>query len=161
MVHFVDLVLWVFGDVDRVYTEGGAYQLEGAKRHRSPDNASVSLHHRGGATSTMYVSWTSGYGNFRFDIYGTEGSAGVDLVQKQATTAFHKAGSRHPNSPGWEFPDLVWEYAYAAEQQHFIDRICGRALTNVGAGAPEALKALEVVLAAQLSLDEGRVVALP
>jgi myo-inositol 2-dehydrogenase/D-chiro-inositol 1-dehydrogenase len=48
LVHFVDLVLWIFGDVDRAYTEGGAFELEGAKKYGSPDNATVTLHHTSG-----------------------------------------------------------------------------------------------------------------
>ncbi len=35
-------------------------------------------------TGTLYVTWTAGHGNFRFDVYGTEGSATVDLVKSQA-----------------------------------------------------------------------------
>jgi len=162
LVHFVDLVLWVFGDVDRAHTEGGAFQLTGAKKYKSPDNATVTLHHTSGAVSSMYVSWTSGYGNFRFDVYGTGGSAGVDLVQKQAMTAFHKpdrpdAGLRE----GWEFPDLVWDYGYTGEQQYFVDHILGRVSDGTAATAKDALKALEVAMAAQRSLDEARVVTLP
>jgi myo-inositol 2-dehydrogenase/D-chiro-inositol 1-dehydrogenase len=162
LVHFVDLVLWVFGDVDRAHTEGGAFQLEGAKKYKSPDNATVTLHHTSGAISSMYVSWTSGYGNFRFDVYGTEGSAGVDLVQKQAMTAFHKPGGSDTGPrAGWEYPDLVWDYGYTGEQQYFVDRILGRVTGQVGATAQDALKALEVAMAAQRSLDEARVVTLP
>lgn len=160
MVHFADLVLWIFGDVDRVHTEGGAYQLEGAKKRGSPDNAVVTMHHRSGAISTMYVSWTSGYGNFRFDVYGTRGSAGVDLVQKQSMTAFHKPGTGRLPGPGWEYADMVWDYGYAAEQQYFVDRVLGRVSGELGASAPQALKALELSLAAQRSLDEVKVVEL-
>ena len=161
LVHFIDLVLWIFGDVDRVHTEGGAYELEGAKKHGSPDNAVVTLHHRSGAISSMYVSWTSGYGNFRFDVFGTRGSAGVDLVQKQPMTAFHKPGAGLLSAPGWEYADMVWDYGYAGEQQYFVDCILGRATAELGAGAAEALKALTVALAAQRSLDSARVVELP
>ncbi|HUC15860.1 MAG TPA: Gfo/Idh/MocA family oxidoreductase [Acidimicrobiales bacterium] len=162
LVHFVDLVLWVFGDVDRVHAEGGAFELAGAKKYGSPDNATVTLHHRSGAVSSMYVSWTSGYGNFRFDVFGTEGSAGIDLVQKQTMTAFHKAGAAlSAGREGWEYPDLVWDYGYAGEQQYFVDHILGRVTGGVGATAEDAVKALEVAMAAQRSLDEARVVTLP
>jgi myo-inositol 2-dehydrogenase / D-chiro-inositol 1-dehydrogenase len=162
LVHFVDLVLWVFGDIDRAHTEGGAFQLAGAKKYESPDNATVTLHHTSGAISSMYVSWTSGYGNFRFDVYGTEGSAGVDLVREQTMTAFHKPG-RHSAGPrdGWEYPDLVWDYGYTGEQQYFVDHILRRVAGGTGATADDALKALEVAMAAQRSLDEARVVTLP
>ncbi|MDX6565074.1 MAG: myo-inositol 2-dehydrogenase / D-chiro-inositol 1-dehydrogenase, partial [Gaiellales bacterium] len=48
LVHFADLVLWLLGPVTHVYSDGGAYVLEGAKRHGSPDNATVQLRHTSG-----------------------------------------------------------------------------------------------------------------
>jgi myo-inositol 2-dehydrogenase / D-chiro-inositol 1-dehydrogenase len=160
MIHFADLVLWVFGDVDRTYGEGGSFALEGAKRHGSADNATVVFHHKSGAVSSIYVSWTSGYGNFRFDVFGTAGSAGVDLVQKQAMTAFRRPGA-DAGLGGWEYPDLVWAYGYTGEQQYFVDQVRGLADGTAAAGARQASRALEVALAAQESLETGTVVALP
>src|SRR5438067_1373728 len=49
MIHFADLVGWLVGEVEQVYSHGGAYVLEGAKRHGSPDNATVLLQHSSGA----------------------------------------------------------------------------------------------------------------
>ena len=60
LVHFGDLVLWLFGPAAQVYTQGGAYVLDGARRYNSPDNATVTVTHTSGVVSSMYVSWTTG-----------------------------------------------------------------------------------------------------
>jgi myo-inositol 2-dehydrogenase/D-chiro-inositol 1-dehydrogenase len=158
LVHFGDLVLWLFGPAVHVSTEGGAYVLEGARRHGSPDNAVVTVRHASGAVSSMYVSWTAGHGNFTLDVYGSAGHAGVDLVQQQAMNLFLKPGAA---TPGWVFPDLVWRYGYGDEQQYFVDRIAGRVDGTVAATPAQARAALELVLAAQASLDQRRGMDLP
>ena len=84
MVHFADLVTWMFGPARTVYTAGGAYKLEGAKKFGSPDNATVTMRHDSGVVSSMFVSWTAGHGNFTLDVHGLDGSARVDLVHAQA-----------------------------------------------------------------------------
>jgi len=154
LVHFADLVLWLFGPAARVHTEGGAYVLDGAHRHRSPDNATVTVAHTSGAVSSMFVSWTAGHGNFTLGVYGSAGSASVDLVAAQAMRTFDRR-------TGWAYPDLVWEYGYRGEQQYFVDRIAGLEAGERAATPQQARDALALVLAAQRSLDEQRVVSLP
>ncbi|WP_051759884.1 Gfo/Idh/MocA family protein [Herbidospora cretacea] len=153
LVHFADLVLWLFGPAEKVYTDGGAYVLDGAKRFGSPDNATVQVRHSTGVVTSMYVTWTAGHGNFTIETYGSAGSAAVDLVSSQITRTFNR-------DKGFGFPDLVWDYGYRGEQQHFVDRIAGTATEVVGGGVVEARDALALCLAAQWSLDEARVVTL-
>ncbi|BCB80842.1 Gfo/Idh/MocA family oxidoreductase [Phytohabitans flavus] len=154
LVHFADLVLWLFGPAQSVHTEGGAYVLEGAKRHNSPDNATVTVRHASGVVTSMYVTWTAGHGNFTFEVYGSGGSAAVDLVQAQAMRTFDRGGA------GWGYPDLVWDYGYRGEQQYFVDRVAGRETGERAATAAQARDALALVLAAQRALDERRAVEL-
>jgi myo-inositol 2-dehydrogenase/D-chiro-inositol 1-dehydrogenase len=157
LVHFGDLVLWLFGPAERVTTEGGAYKLDGAKKFGSPDNAVVTVRHTTGVVSSMYVSWTAGRGNFTFEVFGNDGSAKVDLVHQALT--LHIADKTREET-GWQYPDLLWEHGYAGEQQYFVDRILGRADGERAATAAEARDALALMLAAQRSLDENRTVAL-
>ena len=158
LIHFADLVRWLAGDVQEVYAAGGAYVLEGAKKHHSPDNASVTLNHANQAVTSLYVTWTTGYGNFFFEVYGTKGSASVNLLEKQASSMFLKSGSA-ASPAGWSFPDLVWPYGYAGEQQYFVDQI--RELAQPGkATGLDGRAALEIVLRAQEALDTRRVVLL-
>ncbi|GIF47340.1 myo-inositol 2-dehydrogenase/D-chiro-inositol 1-dehydrogenase [Asanoa ferruginea] len=151
LVHFGDLVQWLFGPATTVYTAGGAYVLEGAKRHRSPDNATVTVTHDTGVVTSMYVTWTAGHGNFTIEAYGSAGEAAVDLVQAQAMRTFDK-------TTGWGYPDLLWDYGYQGEQQYFVDRIAGRVDGSQAATPRQARDALSLVLAAQRSLDEGTAV---
>lgn len=157
MVHFADLLLWLFGPVEYVHADGGAYVLQGARDFASADNAMVTVRHRSGVISHQYVTWTAGHGNFTFEVYGSKGEVAVDLVRSQASAAFVKPQAGE--SGRWEFPDLVWRYGYAGEQQHFVDRILGfpvelDAAADVFAGR----NALELVLAAQRALDRGAIV---
>ena len=161
LIHFGDLAKWFVGPVARVYSEGGAYVLAGAQRHGSPDNATVVMRHRNGASTSVYVTWTAGHGNMTLEVYGTEGSASIDLIEKQGSRVFLRRpfeddGRRLP--AGWTFPDLVWAYSYTSEQQYFVDRILGRVDGSDAATGQDARDALAVVLAAQRSLDEQRVV---
>jgi myo-inositol 2-dehydrogenase/D-chiro-inositol 1-dehydrogenase len=153
LVHFGDLVLWLFGPAEHVHTEGGAYKLAGAKKYDSPDNAIVTVKHRSGVVSSMYVTWTAGHGNFRLDVYGNDGHAGVDFVRSQALEL-------HRPAEGFSFPDLLWDYGYAGEQQYFVDRILGLVDGSIAATAEEARAALALMLAAQQSLDHKRIVEL-
>ncbi|MGH7903144.1 MAG: Gfo/Idh/MocA family protein [Candidatus Dormibacteraceae bacterium] len=163
LIHFADLASWVAGDVERVHAEGGAYLLEGSKKHGSPDNASILMRHVGGATTTVYVTWTAGHGNFTFEVYGSNGSLNVDLVEKQASRLFLRRPVRSETqalASGHSFPDLVWAYSYANEQQYFVDQIASCASPGLAATPEDARRALAVALAAQRALDEGGVVVL-
>jgi myo-inositol 2-dehydrogenase/D-chiro-inositol 1-dehydrogenase len=160
LVHFGDLVLWLFGPAEHVTTEGGAYKLEGAKKYGSPDNAVVTVRHTSGVVSSMYVSWTAGRGNFTLDVYGNDGSATVDLVHSQALNLHLIDDGQQAGQRGWVYPDLVWDYGYSGEQQYFVDRILGREDGAKAATAAEARDALALMLAAQQSLDERRTVQL-
>lgn len=158
LVHFGDLVLWLFGPAEQVHTEGGAYKLAGAKKYGSPDNAVVTVRHTSGVVSSLYVTWTAGHGNFRVDVYGNDGHATVDLVKAQALEIHLTPGAER--TPGWQYPDLVWSYGYGGEQQYFVDRILGRVDGETAATAQQARDALALMLAAQESLDRDRIVRL-
>lgn len=157
MVHFADLLIWLFGPVDYVHADGGAYVLDGAKEYGSADNAMVTVKHKSGVISHQYVTWTAGHGNFSFEVYGSAGEINVDLVRSQVSAAFVKPGQG--SSGGWEYPDLVWKYGYGGEQQHFVDRILKRDVDpNAAAGVEAGRDALALVLAAQAALESGEIV---
>jgi myo-inositol 2-dehydrogenase/D-chiro-inositol 1-dehydrogenase len=161
MIHFADLAGWLVGDVDQAYSHGGAYVLEGAKQHGSPDNATVLLRHTSGAATGIFVTWTAGHGNFTLELYGTDGSLSIDLVEKQVTRMFRREPFQFDGrqiAGGWTFPDLVWAYSYSAEQQYFVDQVLGRVDGAGAANVDEARAALAVSLAAQQSLDERKAV---
>jgi myo-inositol 2-dehydrogenase/D-chiro-inositol 1-dehydrogenase len=154
LIHFGDLVRWLLGDVEHVTAEGGAYVLEGAKRHGSPDNAVVTLRHRSGAISSLYVTWTAGHGNFSLELYGSEGSYEIDLIERQGARVYRRTAHEPTGLPaGWSFPDMVWAYGYAGEQQYFVDRLLGLEDGARAASAQDARAALDLMLEAQRALD--------
>ncbi len=160
MIHFADLLHWLVGPVRQVYAAGGAYVLEGAKRHNSPDNASVQYRHANGAASQIYVSWTSGYGDFFFEIYGAKGSVSVNFLERQTTTVFLKEAPRvdfHGHAPGWNRLNVQWPLGYAGEAQYFVDQVRGAASPGIATGE-DARAALITAAAAQESLDSGRII---
>ena len=154
LIHFADLVRDLAGDVRSVHAEGGAYVLESAKKHKSPDNATVTYRHANRAVSSLYVTWTTGYGNFFLEVYGTKGNYSVNLLEKQTSALFLKEDSP-TRKAGWSFPDLVWSYGYAGEQQYFVNQILGIEPPGLATGA-DGRSALDMVLKAQESLDLGR-----
>jgi myo-inositol 2-dehydrogenase/D-chiro-inositol 1-dehydrogenase len=157
MVHFADLLIWLFGPVDYVHADGGPYVLAGAKEYGSADNAVVTVKHKNGVISSLYVTWTAGHGNFTFEVYGSGGEVSADLIRSQASSAFIKPTKE--NAGGWEYPDLVWAYGYGGEQQHFVDRVLGLPVdAAAAANVHDARDALALVLAAQKALDIREIV---
>lgn len=155
LIHFADLIRDLAGDVESVHAEGGAYVLDNAKKHESPDNATVTYRHANRAVSSLYVTWTSGYGNFLLEVYGAKGNYSVNLLEKQTSALFLKEDSQTHNA-GWSYPDLVWSYGYAGEQQYFVNQILGKEPRGQASGA-DGRSALDMVLKAQASLDSGRI----
>jgi myo-inositol 2-dehydrogenase/D-chiro-inositol 1-dehydrogenase len=162
MIHFADLLHWLAGPISQVYAEGGAYVLPGAKRHESPDNACVTLHHRAGAMSQLYVSWTTGYGDFFCEVYGSKGSVSVNFLERQVTSVYIKgqAGAEPQTYPsGWSHLNMLWPLGYAGEAQYFVDQIRGAAASGNASGE-DGRAALKVVLAAQESMDAKKIIHL-
>ena len=60
---------------------------------------------------------------------------------------------------GWSHPDVLWSFGYGGEAQYFVDQIRGHAPKGSATGE-DGRRALEVVIAAQRSLDESGVVEL-
>ena len=163
MIHFADLLIWLVGPVRSVHSLGGAYVLEGARRHGSPDNASIQLLHSNGASSQIFVSWTTGYGDFFYEIYGSKGSVSVNFLERQTTSVFFKEAPQvdfHGQKAGWNPLNLQWSIGYSGEAQSFVDRVQGALPGAKGADGGDARAALMVSLAAQQSLDTDRVVSL-
>jgi myo-inositol 2-dehydrogenase/D-chiro-inositol 1-dehydrogenase len=162
IIHFLDLWHWFGGDVLSVHAQGGAYVLEGARRFQSTDNAMVSLQFASGAMGSVFGSWTTGYGDFFFEVYGTKGSAFVDFLQRQTAVVYvNDASGISPLTPstGWNFQDVLWDVTYAAEARQFVAAIEGKR-TPVVTGE-DGRAALELALAAESSLRTGTIVRLP
>jgi myo-inositol 2-dehydrogenase / D-chiro-inositol 1-dehydrogenase len=111
---------------------------------------------------SVFGSWTTGYGDFFFEVYGTKGSAFVDFLQRQTAVVYVNDASGISSltpSIGWNFQDVLWDVTYAAEARQFVAAIEGKR-TPVVTGE-DGRAALELALAAESSLRTGTIVRLP
>lgn len=157
--HTFDLFRWYNGDFATVYASGGAYVLDGARRFGTPDNVMAHFRFKNGTMGNLYGSWTSGYGDLTVQVYGTNGTISIDLMEKQGGR-FYIRNRRGENSrpQGWSNMGILWKYGYQGEARHFVMTLLGKAQPMpTGEDGREAIRAL---LLADKSMRSGEVVKL-
>jgi myo-inositol 2-dehydrogenase/D-chiro-inositol 1-dehydrogenase len=160
IIHTLDLFRWYAGDVETLFASGGAYVLEGAKRHGTPDNIMCSLRFRNGAMGDLYGSWTTGFGDKTLEVYGTNGSIFVDLVGKQGGHIFiRKRITGHSRPEGWGNLGILWKYGYLGEAHHFIKSVLGKAEPQ--ATGRDAIEAQRLAIFADHSIRTGELARIP
>lgn len=157
-IHYVDLVRWLVGPVESVH----AFTSTMARRIEVEDTAAVSLRFRSGALGTMNVTMLAHAHNYEgtLTILGERGTARLggiacnridhwqfaeDLVELE--DASHEAASVY----GVGHPVLYRDVVEA------LNTPGGRALVE----GREGMKALEIVVAAYQSAQEGKRIGLP
>lgn len=142
MSHQFDLFRWYGGEFESLYASGGAYVLDGARQYGTPDNVMASFRFAGGAMGNLYGSWTSGYGDLTLQVFGTEGSIFVDLMDKQGGQIYSR-GTKTNSSRGWENLGVLWKYGYQGEARQFLRSVRGEvAPMPTGADARETMRML-------------------
>lgn len=154
MIHDFDFLRWCFGEVERVYTKTLTDRaIPGI------DHALVSLRFRNGVIAHVEGTWAEPSGfSTELEICGSQGmvhhksgeSVAVQL-QQRATTS-ESTGVAVPASPLQQSP-------YYRELEHFL--ACIRDNTEALVIPEDALKALEISLAALASARLGDAVTLP
>ena len=153
IIHTFDLFRWYGGDITTLFASGGAYVLDGARKHGTPDNIMCSLRFQSGAMGDIYGSWTSGYGDKTLEVYGTNGSVWIDLVGKQGGHVFVKNSVKGRPQTGWRNLNLVWKFGYEREARHFTNTILGRAQPE--ATGRDAIEAQRLAVLADQSIRTG------
>lgn len=162
VIHHVDMFRWLGGRVDAVYAAGGAYVYENSKKCGTADNAVILLKFRSGTTGDVYTSFSTGYGNLWMEIIGVKGSIYLNYLDRQSITVFLKEAFQSDGSvmpAGWSYPDVVWEYGYRGEIEHFIKCIVEDKKPIVT--GEDGRASLEILLAAMKSMRTGEIVKLP
>jgi myo-inositol 2-dehydrogenase / D-chiro-inositol 1-dehydrogenase len=160
IIHTFDLYRWYMGEVSSIFAMGGAFVLEGAKKYQTPDNVMCSFRFQNGAMGELYGTWTSGYGDKTLEIYGTDGSILVDLMNKQGGHMFIKSRPNDRSLPvGWNNLGVLWKYGYQAEARQFVSCVLGNASPQ--ATGRDGIAAQKLALLANQSLRTGMPVALP
>jgi myo-inositol 2-dehydrogenase / D-chiro-inositol 1-dehydrogenase len=160
IIHTLDLFRWYAGDVATLFASGGAYVLEGARKHGTPDNIMCSFRFRNGAMGDLFGSWTTGFGDKTLEVYGTNGSIFVDLVGKQGGHIFIRKRITEASRPeGWNNLGILWKYGYLGEAKHFIDTVLGKAEPQ--ATGWDAIEAQRLAVLADESIRTGELVHVP
>lgn len=142
MSHQFDLFRWYGGDFETVYASGGAYVLDGAREYGTPDNVMASFRFQNGAMGNLYGSWTSGYGDLTVQVFGTEGSIFIDLMDKQGGQIYSTGRGAAP-ATGWNNLGILWKYGYEGEAKQFVKSVLGQvAPSPTGLDARETMRML-------------------
>jgi UDP-N-acetylglucosamine 3-dehydrogenase len=152
IIHDFDWIRWTFGEVERVY----AKSIMG--REALPmDHAFVSLRLKNGAIAHVSGSWAQPEGFRTFlELAGTKGVTKIEYDEASMPIRTMVRGGQGGVIRSSESP--IGISPYAAELQHFVDCITTDGEPSIT--GHDALKALEISLAALESVRTGRAVTL-
>ncbi len=155
-IHDFDSVRFLTGlEVEEVFA-WGARVLSDGNEEAPLDTALTSLRMENGALATVTSSRRSDYGyDVRVELSGSKGMLALGDARRSPIKSYTNAGVSH------DFVGSYWELfgdAYVAELQHFIECVANDLEPRV-TGA-DGRKALEIALAAERSVSEGRPVSI-
>jgi scyllo-inositol 2-dehydrogenase (NAD+) len=149
-VHEFDAARWLIGDeVARVQATGGVLANREIAELQGPDAASVNLRFVNGAIGNVETFWGVRYGDdVRAEIIGSEGSLLIGTTSRLPVQVMTEAGLSHEGYPDHfdRFKD-----SYLLELTAFVDSV--RTESKTTASAEDGVRALEMALAAQASID--------
>jgi myo-inositol 2-dehydrogenase/D-chiro-inositol 1-dehydrogenase/scyllo-inositol 2-dehydrogenase (NAD+) len=153
-IHDLDSARFFLGEVREVYCTGGALSRPELAAHGLFDTAVATLRFAGGAVGTLEVALHTGYGyDIRAEVWGEAGRLRIEKTQQRFLRYFGGDGVRHDYPRNFE---ERFAEAYAAEMRAFAENVLTGA--PVGPGPEDARESLRLALAAQRSLETGRVV---
>lgn len=151
-IHDFDVARMFMGEIESVYTIGGALAYPEMKNIGDIDNAIISLYFKNGTLGTVDLSRNAVYGyDIRAEILGTKGTLKIGYLRETPVVVLNKSGVTHDVVP--HFMERFGE-AYLLQIQNFI--------YNVLSGKPPAvtvhdgIAALKISLAATKSYHENR-----
>jgi myo-inositol 2-dehydrogenase / D-chiro-inositol 1-dehydrogenase len=158
-IHDLDILRWLTEtEIEEVYARGSVREFDVFEKYDDVDSAAALITLTDGVVAVLTGGRQDPWGyDVRTEIFGSGDSVSVGL---DARTPLR---SVEPNATPWEgqpYPDFLarFEDAYRAEVGHFLDVARDRA-ENL-CTARDALEALRLAVAADLSMREGRPVRL-
>ena len=142
-VHIADLINWMIGPITRVFGDASRFFWDlGALE----DNAFAILTSANGVKAAFQTSWTQWKNRFRFEVYGTKGSAEIDGLGGSygketltVATRSEQGGAPALETTVFDGPDDSW----ALEWSDFIGHILNK---TAYWGAPEdGLAAMRII----------------
>lgn len=159
-IHDFDQARFLMGEeVVRVSAEGTLMVCENIRAVGDIDNAVVNLRFASGAIGNLDVSRTAFYGyDFPYEVLGSAGAVRVigwpgPEFQVQVLS---EAGVKRET---FAMPDGRFADSYVAQMQDFVTRVVGAGEAPAVSGE-DALKALQISLAARQSFESGAFVDL-
>ncbi len=155
-IHDFDLARWLMGEVASVYSIGGILAYPEMKDTRDVDNGVSTLKFVNGTLGVVDLSRNGVYGyDIRTEILGTKGTVKIGYLRETQILVMTEAGINHDTVPYFmeRFGD-----AYITQLSDFVEKFMeGK---NPAIACNDGIAALKISLAAQLSCDENRPVAL-
>jgi inositol 2-dehydrogenase len=153
-IHDFDLARMFVGEVEKVYSVGGALAYPEMKSVGDIDNAVISLGFERGALGTVQLSRNAVFGyDIRTEVWGTQGSLQIGYFQHTPVLVMTKAGITHDVVPHFM---QRFGNAYRAQIQDFVNNVLQDAKPSIS-GA-DAVAALRIGLAATKSLHEEKAI---
>ena len=154
-VHDFDILRWLTGrEVVEVYATGSARGSAAfAENHDFSDSVAI-LTFDDGTVGSVHSSRYNGQGHeVRLDLMGTEGAANVGLDNKVAFRSVEDGVTFPPEEPWHDFIER-FKPCYEREMDHFLNNTM-KGLPSACTAA-DAVAALKIALACNLSRDEHR-----
>jgi myo-inositol 2-dehydrogenase/D-chiro-inositol 1-dehydrogenase len=156
-IHDFDVLRWLTGsEVEEVYARAAVRKHEVFARYGDFDNAVTMIRMVDGTMVMMTGGRHDPLGyDVRHEILGSDDSIAVGLDERTPLRSV-EPGMVAPVDP---YPNFLARFAeaYRAETRHFVDVACGRAENPCT--VRDALEALRIAEAAQLSASAGRSVS--
>jgi myo-inositol 2-dehydrogenase/D-chiro-inositol 1-dehydrogenase len=154
-IHDFDILRWLTGaEAGEVYAAGGVRGFDFFGRHGDVDTSAALITMRDGSVAVLTGGRHDPLGyDVRAEVFGSRDSVAVGV---DARTPLRSVEPGVPPSEKTAYPDFQNRFldAYRAELEHFLSLASGEA--GNPCTARDALEALKIAMAADLSLAEHR-----
>ena len=152
IIHDFDYLRWLFGEVDHVFARGTT-----GKEYNRLEYALVTLRFKNGVIANVEGTWLN-HGGFQTEIEIT-GQKGLISHESKDSAPLRTLMKDDANASGVAVPESpLYDSPYFLEIKHFVD--CIEQGTDPLINGEEALKAMEISLAAIESIRTGKPVYL-
>jgi len=150
-IHDFDVARMFMGDIDQVYSIGGALAYPEMKDIGDIDNAVIALTFTNGALGMVDLSRSGVYGyDISAEIMGTEGTLRIGYLRETPLTVMNKGGITHDVVP--HFMERFGD-AYLAQIKDFVNNVIQGKEPSITAS--DGIAALVVSIAATRSFREN------